>query len=81
MRLDIGKRRNRYRLVGQYAGTRLRLSLGTPNYEQANKLKSRIATALVEGTNHAEWPELAKLLPPASFQSLAAVVGYEEIPM
>jgi integrase len=80
MRLDIGKRRNRYRLVGQYAGTRLRLSLGTPNYEQANKLKSRIATALVEGTNHAEWPELAKLLPPASFQSLAALVGYEEKP-
>lgn len=80
MRLDLGKRGNRYRLIGNCGGVRLRLSLGTPSYEQAIKLKSRIATALVEGTNHAEWPELAKLLPPASFQSLAALVGYEERP-
>ena len=80
MRLDLGKRGNRYRLIGNCGGVRLRLSLGTPSYEQAIKLKSRIATALVEGTDHAEWPELAKLLPPASFQSLAALVGYEEKP-
>ena len=80
MRLDLGKRGNRYRLIGNCGGVRLRLSLGTPSYEQAVKLKSRIATALVEGTGHAEWPELAKLLPPASFQSLAALVGYEEKP-
>ncbi len=80
MRLDVSKRGNRYRLIGNCEGVRLRLSLGTPSYEQAIKLKSRIATALVEGTDHAEWPELANLLPPASFQSLAALVGYEEKP-
>lgn len=80
MRLDLGKRGNRYRLIGNCGGVRLRLSLGTPSYEQAIKLKSRIATALVEGTDHGEWPELEKLLPPASFQSLAALAGYEQKP-
>jgi len=68
--------RRKYRLEGFAAGQRVRLSLGTRNYEAAVKLTGKIESAVVEGSESKLWPEIQNLLPSSSFRRLAEIIGY-----
>jgi integrase len=74
-----------YRLEGRYGERsrrgsgereRLRLSLGTSNNDAAQILAGKIDRALAGGPTSTLWTELRAVLPPETFQYLAAIVGY-----
>jgi len=85
MTLRVRKRGGIYRLEGR-AGERglrgrgererLRVSLGTANYEAAMAWQSTIEKALAEGPASIRWRELRRVLPPDTFEKLAAVAGH-----
>jgi integrase len=79
------KRGKIYRLEGRYGERaqrgsgereRLRLSLGTSNNDAAQVLVGKIDRALVGGSASTLWIELRAVLPPETFQCLAAIVGH-----
>jgi integrase/recombinase XerD len=79
------KRGKTYRLEGRYGERarrgsgereRLRLSLGTSNNDAAQALVGKIDRALAAGPTSTLWTELSAVLPPETFQCLAAIVGY-----
>ncbi len=74
------KRSRVYRLEGRVCGEYVRLSLGTRDSHFAIRLKNRFESALVEGNRSELWPELRRLLPPNTFERLAALAGYVEQP-
>lgn len=76
--LHARKRGRVYQLEGRIAGRRLRLSLGTAHHDAALVLCNKMERALAEGKESKLWPELSAILPPATFGSLAALVGYED---
>jgi integrase len=82
----VKKRGKTYRLEGRHGerarrGTgereRLRLSLGTMNGNAAQVLHSNIERALAEGPDSLLWTKLRGLLPPETFQKLAAIAGHD----
>ena len=85
MSLRVRKRGGVYRLEGR-AGDRarrgcgererLRVSLGTSNYEAALAWQGTIEKAFAEGPHSTRWRELRRVLPPESFEKLAAVAGH-----
>jgi integrase len=85
MSLRVRKRGGVYRLEGR-AGDRgrrgcgererLRVSLGTSNYEAALTWQSAIEKAFAEGPGSIRWRELRRVLPPDTFEKLAAVAGH-----
>src|SRR5579872_4161712 len=85
MTFRIKKRGDSYRLEGRYGSRakrdagereRLRLSLGTPNGDAAEKLLAKIERSLAAGPDSLLWDELYKVLPPETFTRLAAIVGH-----
>jgi integrase len=68
--------RRKHRLEGFIAGRRVRLSLGTRNYEAAVRLAGKVERAVVEGSESKLWPEIENLLPSSSFRRLAEIIGY-----
>ena len=68
--------RRKHRLEGFIAGRRVRLSLGTRNYEAAVRLAGKVERAVVEGNESKLWPEIQNLLPSSSFRRLAEIIGY-----
>ncbi len=86
MTFYVRKRGKTYRLEGRHGerlhrGTgereRLRLALGTLNAEAAQKLLGRIERALADGPGSVLWAELRSVLPPETFNKLAAIAGYD----
>ncbi len=57
---------------------RFRLSLGTKNGDAAQILLNKVERAIAEGPTSQLWRELKLLLPPQTFEKMAALVGYEE---
>ena len=55
---------------------RLRLSLGTANGDAAQLWFGKIERALAEGPTSLLWRELRALLPPETFEKLAAICGH-----
>jgi integrase len=78
MKLDVVHRGKRLRMEGYVSGRRLRLSLGTASGATAEVWKNKIGRALEGGRVSTLWAELKILLPPQTFRTLAAIVGYEE---
>ncbi len=78
--LHARKRGRVYHLEGRIAGERIRLSLGTAHHDAALVLSNKIERALAAGKESPLWPELAAVLPTATFAKLAVLVGYEEKP-
>lgn len=56
---------------------RIRLSLGTANGSAALFLHARIERALGEGPQSTVWSDLRTVLPPDTFEKLAAIAGHE----
>ena len=85
MTLRVRKRGGIYRLEGR-AGDRgrrgrgererVRVSLGTANYEAALAWQGTIEKALAEGPGSMRWRELRRVLPPETFEKLAEVAGH-----
>jgi integrase len=85
MSLRVRKRGGIYRLEGR-AGDRgrrgcgererVRVSLGTSNFEAALAWQSTIEKALAEGPGSIRWGELRRVLPPDAFEKLAAIAGH-----
>jgi integrase len=85
MSLRVRKRGGIYRLEGR-AGDRgrrgsgererVRVSLGTANHEAALSWLNAIEKAFAEGPDSNRWHELRRVLPPETFEKLAAVVGH-----
>jgi len=85
MTLRVRKRGGIYRLEGR-AGDRgrrgsgkrerVRISLGTANYEAAMSWQSAIEKALAEGPASSRWRELRRVLVPEAFEKLAAIAGH-----
>jgi integrase len=82
MKLNVSKRGfkrgSKLHLHGYINGKRLRVSLGTANEYAAADLKRNIENAISRGGDSQFWPELRRLLPPQSFQTLARIAGYKE---
>ncbi len=78
MKLEVVHRGKKRRIDGYVAGKRLRLSLGTANDATADSWKNRIERAIQGGADSPLWPELKRFLPPHTFRTLAALVGYDE---
>lgn len=89
MTFRIRKRGKTYRLEGRAGETsnargqrgagereRIRLSLGTMNGDAAQLLHSRIERALAHGPDSSLWSELRGVLPPDTFEKLAAISGH-----
>jgi integrase len=85
MTFRVKKRGKVFRLEGRAGhrarrGTgereRIRISLGTMNSDAANLLHSRIERAMAEGPGSSLWCELRGILPPDSFEKLAAIAGH-----
>jgi hypothetical protein len=85
MTFQVKKRGKTYRLEGRYGERarrgsgerkRLRLSFGTLNHDAAGVLAGKIDRALAGGPTSTLWTELRPVLPPETFQCLAAIVGY-----
>ncbi len=83
--MRVRKRGGVYRLEGR-AGDRgrrgcgererVRVSLGTANYEAALAWQGTIEKALAEGPGSIRWRELRRVLPPETFEKLAAIAGH-----
>lgn len=80
MSLKLQQRGNRLRVVGTLGGKFLRLALGTGNVGAASTLVNRIERAVAEGGTSALWPELKRMLPPRTFETLATIANYCEAP-
>jgi integrase len=78
MKLEVIHRGRKRRIDGYVAGRRLRLSLGTANDATADTWKNKIERAIQGGPDSLLWPELNRFLPPQTFRTLAALVGYTE---
>jgi integrase len=78
MKLEVVHRGKKRRIDGYVAGNRLRLSLGTANDATADAWKNKIERAVHGGADSALWPELKRFLPPQTFRTLAALVGFNE---
>jgi integrase len=78
MKFEVIHRGRKRRIDGYVLGKRLRLSLGTANDSTADAWKNKIERALQGGANSPLWPELKRFLPPQTFRTLAAIVGYRE---
>jgi integrase len=85
MTFRVKKRGKTYRLEGRFGGRsqrgtgereRLRLSLGTMSGDAAQVLLGRIDRALAEGPTSPLWAELYRVLPPETFERLAAIGGH-----
>lgn len=85
MSLRVRKRGRVYRLQGRIGDRgrrgsgereRLRVSLGTSNHEAALTWQSAIEKAFAEGPGSMRWRELRRVLPPDTFEKLAAVAGH-----
>src|ERR1700686_1944505 len=76
--LNVTQRGRVYRLEGKVLGAYLRLTLGTRDGREAEKLKNLVQAAAREGNDSAGWPELRRLLPGSAFARLAEIVGYVE---
>ncbi|HVB86151.1 MAG TPA: tyrosine-type recombinase/integrase [Candidatus Dormibacteraeota bacterium] len=72
------KRGAKFHVEGRIAGERVRLALGTANRENARATVRDIERAVSAGANSSLWPKLKTILPPKSFDWLAAKVGYQE---
>jgi integrase len=69
---------SRYWIHGTVARRFYRLPLGTANFGAASKTVNRIEGALAEGANSTLWPELKRILPARTFETLAAIANYRE---
>jgi integrase len=78
--LSVTQRGSVYRLEGKVLGVYLRLSLGTRDGREAEKLKNLVQAAAREGNDSEGWPELRRLLPESAFARLVQIVGYIEKP-
>jgi integrase len=76
--LNVTQRVRVYRLEGKVLGVYLRLTLGTRDGREAEKLKNLVQAAAREGNDSEGWPELRRLLPESAFARLAKIVGYVE---
>jgi integrase/recombinase XerD len=76
--LNVTQRGRVYRLEGKVLGAYLRLTLGTRDGREAEKLKNLVQAAAREGNDSAGWAELRRLLPESAFTRLAKIVGYIE---
>jgi integrase len=68
----------RYWLHGTVASRFYRLPLGTANLGAAATSVNRIERALAEGASSSLWPDLKRVLPARTFETLAAFAGYRE---
>jgi len=69
---------DRYWVHGTVSGRFFRLPLGTANFGAASTVVNRIERALAEGAHSSLWPELKRVLPPRTFEMLAAIANYQE---
>jgi Phage integrase SAM-like domain len=76
--MSIKKRGKVYRAEGFVGGKRIRISLGTREADSARRLLNRIERGLSEGADSPLWTELRAVLPPTTFPTLAALVGWRE---
>jgi integrase len=75
------KRDGRFHIEGRHGGKRIRLALDTKNREMAHATVMDIETALREGADSDRWRRLRLVLPPNTFEPLAAIAGYVEKPV
>src|ERR1700730_10182348 len=74
--LTAKKRGNTWRIEGTTNGQYVRLTLGTRDGDAARKRVKEIELAIVDKDSKL-WPQLAKYLPPSTFQFFADATGWQ----
>ena len=78
----IRKRGRAFHVDFLSGANRIRGPLGTRNKDAAHRLTHRLETALSEGADSAEWPELKVALPTSTYSRFADFTGVKarEVP-